>query len=421
MSSSAPSLTIRALKEHGPHSSLPLYAVVSKVSAGQLTATSAKLKTLVLVDESCPSGVTVSCVHNVFAQKEKRNIIPGNILRISRVARQADGTFSCDEAVISQIPAFRFDYENGTPASFAATYFPKGDSQIVRRLEKWFADRILLQDFSQLPVITPGSKTYIDFVCQVLEQRATKRNVNLTVWDGSQPSFCVTDNFRAQYCDYIYGDTFCRKNDDVFHLAPQKHVYITIWKNESQSAIDHYHTCSTLELSGTGGMLLFLNAEIMSTAAGVALNLRSGHHQGKAVRVVHPDSVLGRQLNRRLTDAIFDAEMEACGQSDDPVFSEAPVVPQTGKRKLTSAESELLHSLPAHMSLSQLMSQSDQSLDSFKQLVLHSDDMNFPADDLSNGFGKEQVLQLLHLLDLIRSDVIEFDVNEWTSKETARS
>ena len=397
-----PFATIRDLLSQPSHSrsSVSLYGVVRRVSADMKTAKSAKSKTLGLMDPSCDSTITVCYQHNVFSSNKTRVIVPGNVLRISCLRPRGAAGYECDETSATQIPTFEFDYENGSPATFAEEFFKNGDKELVRQLEQWLAERILASGFSRLPAVSGRDKCYIDFACQVLEQRATKKNVTLTVWDGELPSVPVVDSFNVQYSCNIYGDSYRRRNEDTFSLAPHKHVFVTVWQNESQSSVDHFLTCSSLDVNQTQAFLLFLNTEVSALDGGVCLHMRSGHHQGKAVRVIHPHSILGRLLHARLADAVFDAELENTCPSVEETAS------ATETRSLTSTEQELIRSLPPYMSLDLLIQWSSQSLSSYETLVRESQEEDFPEDEQTVPFGREQLLRLLTLVKSIQRNEV---------------
>lgn len=81
-----------------------------------------------------------------------------------------------------------------------------------------------------------------------------------------------------------------------------KFAHINIWNNEihKSNPSHHFETAHLHDLTDDW-WLLFLNVELKYNPSDeeVELNLRSGHHQGKGIRTISKNSVLGRKLMHR--------------------------------------------------------------------------------------------------------------------------
>ena len=141
--------------------------------------------------------------------------------------------------------------------------------------------------------------------------------------------------------------------------------------------------------------------------------------------------MLGRRLHERLSDAVFEAESFDCDEmlpiqlQEDEVPCDVPAdEPQSNesagasaetdsetnpqKRELTADEKDLLSRLPPHMSIHTLVKQSDESISLYERLLWDASPSNFPEEELAPDFGKDQLLDVISLVKLIKKDLINF-------------
>ena len=389
-----------------PSVTSPLIALIKSVYAAQQTANKALVKTVTLIDAT--GDLEVRCRHNVFASSHDWKLIPGNMMRLTTLFVESGRDFTCDQARTTQIPSFEYDYVNKMPQEFAATHFPDEDQErYAKQLEEWYAKRILSFTFSQLSRPNPGQPIYLDLACQVLQKRSTAKNITLTVWDGSQPSFSVKDGFDFRYCHSIFDGNWCIKNEEYLNMAHGKTVNITVWNNNSEQPIDHWLPCYKLDVEKCPApVLLFLNVESSLTKDNeVLLVVRSGHHKGKAIRTIKTNSVLGRLMQSRLDDAVFIAESMAC----DELISITPSNETCASKTLTDEERDLIRDIPPHISLRDLIEFPDQKLDQYECLIRDSDFMNFCGKEFPFGFGKERFMSLIAFIRDIKDKKISFE------------
>jgi len=378
-------------------SHVKIYGLIKQVTAGGRTSRSAFMKTIYLTD---PTGQLT------IESEDKLTLIPGNILRMNHVIKTAmPRSFRYNREVngdLDQIPSLTFDYEAIESGSFKTNHFlDEKDVQICKFLELWQATCILSFQFSQLT--RTGGKCYIDFACQVLAQRTTRRNVNLVVSDGSICGVPVQDQFKQDYAVVRpeFGNSFERSYEPMMTLLKDRLVHICVWANESNFSIDHFSTCCQV-IPGDKAYLLFLNIEVSPSGFNdIMLSMRSGHHQGKAVRIISPTSILGKLLSQRLESAISQVtqlqSIESSSTFDDSYFdvgSDFEEEVENESFDKTPSREDWFKKLPSHITRQSLMALSQDQIELYIQLIKDADKSNFQANELG-GLAQQEMIEIL--------------------------
>ena len=375
-----------------------LLAIIKSVTAEGKTSRNASTKCIQLQD---PSGkITIT-------SDDKLQLEPGNILRVSNLLKTFNAStmtvsYTCQTngtGRLQQINTFAFDYESREPKAFEERFFPEDTHrEVCQVLESWQANNLLSWNFSQLTPVK--SKIYVDFVCEVICQRTTRRNVNLIVWDGCQPGVEVRDQFAPQYAHHIpeFKGEYQRCDQSLIDLVQDKVVHVCVWMNESHAAIDHFATCCKV-IPGDKAYLVLFNVEVASCGFNhVMLSMRSGHHQGKAVRVVSPSSILGRLLTSRLEDAAFDLmESQVIQESSKEVsMKESVDTRETSPKNPNKSQGEQLFKLlPPHITYNSLMNLTISEIDSYQEILSDADSVNFQEYELGPYLSPEKMIEIL--------------------------
>lgn len=381
-----------------------IFAIVKSVTARGMSRKSATTKTLQICD---PTGTLD------LESGDKLELLPGHIIRIKNLnKRVADNVvrFVCHQTTqLEQIPTFTFDYENKQPESFDKKFFiVDSHRDICKLLETWQASKILSWDFSKLAL--SQNKAYVDFACSVVGQRTTKRNINLIVWDGSKPSVHVVDQFKESYADKRkeFDGSFERNDSSTLSLVRDRVAHICVWMNESYSSIDHFETCIRV-IPDRHSFLVFFNVEVAPVYDGLTLSMRSGHHQGKGVRVVSPQSILGRHLSSKLEEVIFDLELDAFDDAEAMVETTATVisknepVAEESIPSLSAPEEELFSRLPSHISRESLLRFTLEEIEEYETLLTNGDDVNFTSTEFGNSLSSSDFLRILAAIKKVKS------------------
>lgn len=385
-----------------------IFAIIKSVTAGGMTSKSATIKTIQLSDPTANLDIE---------SEDKLQLFPGHILKIENIGKIVTGNivkYRCQGTTrLQQIPTFTFDFENRLPEIFDQRYFAiSHHREACKILESWQAEKLLSWNFSKLSHVF--SKTYLDFACEVIGQKTTKRNINLIVWDASKPSVQIQDQFRQDYADNRkeFGGTFQRMDESLLSLVGDRVAHICVWMNESYSSIDHFKTCMNI-IPGRQAYLVFLNVEVSPIAGqGLAFSMRSGHHQGKGVRVVSPLSILGRLLSSRLDETIFDLQLEDIESTQPPAetatdnaSTDALHGMTTPAEAVSSTRIEMLSQQPAHISRQYFVKEATLAeLDGYEELLRNADPVNFDDPEFGVSLSPAERLEVLRLVKKSRSD-----------------
>lgn len=171
-------------------------------------------------------------------------------------------------------------------------------------------------------------------------------------------------------------------------------VDVNVWSNEEKSKTPclHFESCLNDCHLDDDDFLLLLNVEIKRQAFNhFSLTMHSGHHRGKAARIVRSRSILGRLFQKRMTASLSQVVGRSLSlNTSSQAGSRSPL----DKRRTSSASSsheavslgnmpvsvrrmmELQQALPEDTHLSVMFDNSIAALHSLRQnlLTLQEDD-----------------------------------------------
>ena len=331
-----------------------VYGIVFKVSASGLSSKNASTKTIHLLDPTTRSRsvkFTVKDHHGTIlpgdllkitevspSQKNKSILSPSKNQYIRHDSASTNANFVIDEQSMMSYSAFITDYNRiYTEKEALNAIYTDMDLKIFFLLETYSAIKILnplsitqaTQDFTSPEQIHKQRRNgnpygYIDMLGLIVKRKFLDRSITLTLWDGSpchltsvEPvienatsnnwanACCDKSNNRAEEYSRIYSDLL------KDHLAT-----VNIWNNDRPPDSDQYIAASQLNVDSFNiAILLNVEKEIIlpidgsSDTKSVSFTLRSGQHQGKALRLAQPFSVIGRLffqiLKERISDVIF--------------------------------------------------------------------------------------------------------------------
>ena len=269
----------------------------------------ANSKSFLINDPTDEAGITITV-------KGKTNILlPGDILKLTDVKTVSESSYVVESKNLIQYHSFSYDYNQHTnfdESAYLEHPFEENekDEKICETLEKWLSADLLSRKFNQLQQVP--SRRYIDFVAQVVEQRMMRKSVVISLWDGTNPGTSTEDPYKSDYaCNYTQcgNDYTVRVNQRIKDFLPMnKYVYVNVWRNTSELGNEHFQRAAHF-LGDGNDLLVMFNVEVAPSSHGneypIQLNMRSGHHQGKAVRVVKRHSILGKSFTK-----ILEKEME---------------------------------------------------------------------------------------------------------------
>lgn len=290
-------LTLRELTANRTPQIVPatVYALIKIVTE----VPDSSIKKLVLYDPTYDNvRVSVSAAANhIFTI--------GNIVKMKNIEVLPGLEFRCEldrNGIVSSIQTLTYDFE-GEVELFGfqeRNFVDAKDKPIARALEQFLADKLLSVTLSQLP----PPCCYFDICGQVIAQRKMVQSIVISLWDGTVPRASISDPYNASYQAKASTEYVARINEDYYAYAKPVHaVNINVWRNSSNIKCEHYETAAALRLLNGDDLLAIFNVELSRAISPsmVNLTLRSGRHQGKAVRKVARTSVLGRALMARIT------------------------------------------------------------------------------------------------------------------------
>lgn len=203
---------------------------------------------------------------------------------------------------------FDFDYENNSEEDFKLFFRrnldKKGEMPIVKYLEEWVSHTILTSfTLNQIRYPTK-TKTFVDIACLVIGIKRMLKSVVLTVLDGHNPNYKVTDPFLVQYSSEHNANSFYRLNEEACFLVNSDQsnlAFINIW-NADRANGQNYATAMSLSLSDGDDLIVLLNveldADLKCSERSVKLVLRSDPFRSNstAIKKVSRKSILGRKL-----------------------------------------------------------------------------------------------------------------------------
>lgn len=225
-----------------------------------------------------------------------RHFIQGNIVRIIRLHHdRLKKSFTCRFDGTKVIPSFSIDYESNQ-----GNFESEHEKKICHQLEKWESEKLLSWNLSCLRL---SDRFFVNFVCQVLRQRAMTQAVVLDVWDGHRPSIKTKDRYCKDFSYPSLNGLKVRRSKRLKvlrRLSCQDFIaHISIWTQPD--ILDHYKKIIECLPDENGSYLVIYNMEVMGKPP-VTLTLRSRLDKGTCIHIVHPHSVLGRIMSVHLED-----------------------------------------------------------------------------------------------------------------------
>lgn len=338
-----------------------IFGVLRIITALKATPFCASNKEVLITDPTDEQGIVV------HVKGKTELLLPGNMVKLLDVKTISVGKYEVESKNVVQYHSFSYDYNQHTnfdeSAYIAHPFEDKEDDEIICEvLEKWISDDIIAKRFDQLQPVQ--GRKYIDFVAQIIEQRMMRGSLVLTLWDGTDPGTSTEDPFKPEYSyTYtLYGNNYCvRSNDSIKSYVPMnKHVYVNVWKNASNSGNEHFERAAHFQLTDGDDLIIMFNVEVAPNRHGIEypiqLHMRSGHHQGKGVRRVKRHSILGKAFGEMLKTEMDKYKIEGdisdgditCDEDGDHGIQVAKVGTQTGADRVFEAEtSKDFQSIPA--------------------------------------------------------------------------
>lgn len=252
--------------------------------------------------------------------------------------------YEVDAVTCFEYPTLQFDWENDVIVHEHDSFMKDASptlKPILRHLEEWFSQGVLKNTLSSLPspsrsdLHSGHTESYASWVpflmTQVVKQQLMELSNLMFVWDGTECNYKVRNPFVEKYSAIHtqHGYTTIERKDDLLkEYCGHLFVGINVWRNH-MSLCPHWNICNEYrcddEGKGSRDFLLFSNVEVRTThprdmsdeerkekegngcnpvvsARMVDLNLRSGNHKGKGVRIVKENSILGRMFADRIKE-----------------------------------------------------------------------------------------------------------------------
>lgn len=335
------------------------YGLVSKVSADGYSAGKAMRKTIFLLDPTtCNKSIEFS------VRDHSGIIVPGDILKLTEIFASnsdpqnivlygnrhirhnppASGSrrFELFNSSMLRFETFSVDYNQAYKDPIReelSMIFSEIDLKIFFLLETFIATRILhSQDLTRATSLFASSQEvyrqklngntvgYIDLVGMVIKRTVLDRSVAITIFDGSPCMLPSTDPVKLESAiktgwanHSLFSSTEStgetESNQIYSEYLANYHITVNVWNNDRPPDSPQYVTASQLNIF-SNEIIVCLNVEkeiCVTPPAGsetldpqavpcASLTLRSGQHQGKALRKATAGSVIGRLFYRMVKE-----------------------------------------------------------------------------------------------------------------------
>uniref|UniRef100_T1KPL5 Protection of telomeres protein 1 ssDNA-binding domain-containing protein n=1 Tax=Tetranychus urticae TaxID=32264 RepID=T1KPL5_TETUR len=168
------------------------------------------------------------------------------------------------------------------------------DREVCHLLEQWFSLKILNgNQLCNLPA--PGA--FVDICCQVLAFNKSPCCINAVIWDTTKPKYAPffgPDGRLPQGLESI--------NYDYFQVAYERYFPLNIWKEENNDQAQHYDTFRCVDLTTADDLVVMFNLQVVEDhnhPGNISLVMRSSRKWGKAVRLCHRNSILGKMFLKK--------------------------------------------------------------------------------------------------------------------------
>ena len=283
------------------------FGVLRSISAHMLSCLKATSKNICLMDPSLDPGSYVTI--QVMVEKGQ-TFAAGQMLKINDLTRvrRDDGSYGLQGTDVISWHTSRYDYEDDEPDGFFKHFT---DRCICETLEHFYTGLVTETSICDIKE-RMGDKdvTYVDLIGFPIKRQLMEISVCLTIIDGTSYSledgFTIKDQYDVQFKGSIRtGDgekfiDFVRSGYDEDEVNGMNTACINIWNNGRyiRNSVEHFEQAVHYDMEKDDRWLLFTNVEVkyLREENCCLLTLRSGHHQGKGVRVINNNSVLGRWI-----------------------------------------------------------------------------------------------------------------------------
>lgn len=465
------------------------YGWVVKVTADGYSASNAVIKKVYLVDPTLPDEPV-----EFFIREHKGIMLPGDILKISRVfssttnpqitlyanryvrnnssVTSSTRCLEVDPQSLVRFESFIVDFNLLNKDSDKFCLFTPEDWKIFFLLELFFSSRMLhLNNITEVSShfisksdvfkIKPNGNLigYVDFVGLPVKRTLLDKSVALTIWDGSPLNLTSVDPAQGivSKTRWANDSTSSQPYEPQFSKFYSKYLenyYLTVNVWNTNRPPDSPQFVSALEMNLKSNELVIcfnVEKEIISPAEGeekgkISLTMRSGQHQGKALRRGSPHSIIGRifyrLLKERVDDLLYSLEpvQEKTSSNIIPdlpcirLYDDNPLLmlcsdlslinsnssqlapPQPGRisfphfHKPNNHLYSLLHShLPQFISFLSLVSTSEIRLSLFAQLMRNYSPSYLDHKIYGSHFSPEETSQVFLLAKTFRL-ILEFNI-----------